>query len=153
MDGFALLNQIRHNQTLQNVPVIVSSASVFESNQHQSLDAGGDAFLAKPVQADELFNLLQKQLQLEWIYAETSIPSEPSSAPPVEIIVPPKAAIAQLYKLALMGDLKGVLQQADRLDQTSDRFEPFAAKLRQFAKGFQEKELLEFIEQYHSEDV
>ncbi|KYC43839.1 hypothetical protein WA1_01400 [Scytonema hofmannii PCC 7110] len=41
-------------------------------NQQQSLDAGGHDFLVKPVPAEELFKLLQKYLQIEWVYQSIS---------------------------------------------------------------------------------
>ena len=68
MDGYALLQQIRESEILKATPVIVSSASVSPIDQQQSLDAGGDAFLGKPVEADELFKLLPKHLPITWKY-------------------------------------------------------------------------------------
>jgi signal transduction histidine kinase/FixJ family two-component response regulator len=70
-DGFELLRQIRAHPKLQDTIVLVSSASVFEADRQKSLDAGGNDFLPKPVQADRLLGLIQQYLQLEWIYKET----------------------------------------------------------------------------------
>jgi len=46
--------------------VVVSSASVSQIDRQKSLKAGADDFLAKPVQADELFRLLEKHLAIAW---------------------------------------------------------------------------------------
>ncbi|MGL4378598.1 MAG: ATP-binding protein, partial [Microcoleaceae cyanobacterium] len=79
MDGFELLRRLRNSDQLKELIVIVSSASVFETDQYKSLDAGANAFLPKPVQISELFELLQRLLDLSWIYAESS----PSEATPL----------------------------------------------------------------------
>ncbi len=150
MDGFELLKQIRQTETLKHIPVLVSSASVFESEHHLSINGSGDALLNKPVQAEELFKLLQKYLNLQWIYTKHQrLPDVQTTF--TELIPPTPEIIEHLHQLAVVGDFKGILQQADLLQQSSDRFAPFAAKLRSFARGFQEKELLEFIEHYCSE--
>lgn len=70
-DGFELLRQIRAHPKLQDTIVLVSSASVFEIDRQKSLDAGGNDFLPKPVQADLLLGLIKQYLQLQWIYKET----------------------------------------------------------------------------------
>ena len=65
MDGFELLRQLRSSETFKNVPSIVSSASVYEMDRQKSLEAGGDDFLPKPMQLDELFSVLEKHLQIK----------------------------------------------------------------------------------------
>ncbi|MFW9263039.1 ATP-binding protein [Nostoc sp. CALU 546] len=68
MDGYEMLRQLRQIPELKNIPAIASSASVFESNQNESITAGADAFLPKPVEAPALLKLLEKYLSLQWIY-------------------------------------------------------------------------------------
>ncbi|WP_026098903.1 response regulator [Kamptonema formosum] len=68
MDGFEMVPQLRSLPAFKHVPVIASSASVFNFNSQRSRPAGCSDFLPKPVQAAELFEPLQKYLQLEWIY-------------------------------------------------------------------------------------
>src|SRR6185436_1322448 len=71
LDGFALMRCIRETPELSSMIIIVSSASVFASDQHNSLKAGGDDFLAKPVRTDDLLDKLAKHLTLEWIYEKS----------------------------------------------------------------------------------
>ncbi|NJM23884.1 MAG: response regulator [Richelia sp. SM1_7_0] len=68
--------KLRSHSKLNSKIVIVSSASLFDIDQHKSLDAGGHDFLSKPVQAETLLNLRQKNLQLNWIYETEVNPSE-----------------------------------------------------------------------------
>ncbi|HEY9657087.1 MAG TPA: ATP-binding protein, partial [Allocoleopsis sp.] len=68
MDGYQLLQRIRELDELKNMVTIASSASVFQSNQQEAIEAGANVFLPKPVQADLLLQTLQEQLNLEWQY-------------------------------------------------------------------------------------
>ncbi|WP_197278751.1 ATP-binding protein, partial [Pseudanabaena sp. 'Roaring Creek'] len=70
MDGFEMLSQIRAEDTLKGLIVIVSSASVAYEDQQKSLNVGGDDFLEKPVHSEELFRLLSKHLEITWKYEE-----------------------------------------------------------------------------------
>ncbi|UJB70361.1 PAS domain S-box protein [Acaryochloris sp. 'Moss Beach'] len=68
MDSFKLLRHIRDDADLQTLKFIVSSASVDPVYQQQALDVGSDAFLAKPIDAQALFQIFSEQLNLDWIY-------------------------------------------------------------------------------------
>lgn len=52
MSGYELLRQIKNSDHFETLVTIASSASVFEPDQQAALDAGADAFLAKPIQSD-----------------------------------------------------------------------------------------------------
>ncbi len=71
MDGYELLQKVRGDGKFQHLIVLVSSASVAQIDRQQSLAAGGDDFLAKPLQIQELLTLLAKHLQLTWKYDES----------------------------------------------------------------------------------
>ncbi|NEQ20885.1 MAG: response regulator [Microcoleus sp. SIO2G3] len=64
------------------------------------------------------------------------------------LVAPPTDEINTLYELALMGDIRGILEQAKTIEQLDQQFMPFAKQLRQLAKGFQEKQILEFVRRY-----
>jgi len=51
-----------------------------------------------------------------------------------------------------MGDIRGIQEQALRLEQLNEEFVPFARQLEQLAKGFQEKQILEFVRKYMAEN-
>jgi hypothetical protein len=48
----------------------------------------------------------------------------------------------------MRGDLRGIVERAARLEALDQQWVPFAAHLRQLAKGFKEKQILEFVKQY-----
>lgn len=161
MDGFEMIRQLRQLPLLKDTIVIVSSASVFESDRHKSWEAGGDDFLPKPVQADDLLQKLQKHLQLEWVYETAATTSNISTVIQqqhlsettqqpfslTDVTVPSAEDMEVLYNLSKRGNLKGILREADRLEQLNEQFIPFAEHVRQLARGFQEKKLLEVISQ------
>jgi signal transduction histidine kinase/CheY-like chemotaxis protein len=154
MDGFELIRKLRQTPDLENVAVIASSASVFEAEQCDSLSAGADDFLSKPISAEHLMTMLQSLLGLEWIYEASdsdnsvqevlAITSEES-----ESILPPSADILEkLYKRAKRGDLDGVLDITHQLSQADKRFNLFFAEVKRLAESFQIKQLQSFIQNY-----
>jgi PAS domain S-box-containing protein len=64
------------------------------------------------------------------------------------VIAPPTEAITALYELAKIGDIKGIQEQAKKIEQLDQQFVPFAQQLEQLAKGFQEKQILGFVRKY-----
>jgi hypothetical protein len=147
MDGYQLLKQIRATADIQGVVAIASSASVFESNQHEAIDAGANIFLSKPVQAEELLHQLHQLLNLEWIYETTVTPQPlPQPAPPLVMTPPAKTVLQQLLKLVQEGDIQGIVEVAEQLPASDSTLTPFAQHLSQLASGFQLKALQAFIE-------
>jgi CheY-like chemotaxis protein len=68
-DGHTLCRRMRSSPETENLIIIASSASVFAEDQRLALDSGFNDFLAKPVIEEELFEILEKHLELTWIYA------------------------------------------------------------------------------------
>ncbi|OCR02129.1 hypothetical protein BCD67_22845 [Oscillatoriales cyanobacterium USR001] len=158
MDGFELLRQLRNAEKLKEMIVIVSSASVFESDQYKSLDAGANAFLPKPVEVSELFNLLEKQLGVSWVYAEpktaestTKLSGQNSSNE--SLVIPPLETLEILHDLAKKGNLKGIIKQAEELKKLNEQWIPFAEKISEMAKGFQEKQLRVFLDEHQAKST
>ncbi|NJK36285.1 MAG: CHASE2 domain-containing protein [Oscillatoriales cyanobacterium SM2_3_0] len=73
LDGLEMIQKIRQIPQLNDLKVIVASGRVFQAERQKCFAAGADAFLAKPIQVDELYSCLQKHLRLEWIQAESGI--------------------------------------------------------------------------------
>ncbi|MEG4800966.1 AAA family ATPase [Microcoleus sp. ARI1-B5] len=158
MDGFEAMRQIRKLPTFKNVVAIGTSASIMETEKQESLAAGCNAFLPKPIRADELLNCLQVHLELEWIYdelqdenAESEDGDNQSQIQHQEIIAPGPEEMAVLFELAMMGDLGGIQKQAENLAKIDVKYLSFATHLNQLAKNFEEAKILEFVEQYRNQ--
>ncbi|MEM6255382.1 MAG: ATP-binding protein [Cyanobacteria bacterium P01_D01_bin.156] len=144
MDGFELIKQLRQMETWKTRPIIASSASVSAIDEHNSLLAGSNEFLPKPVQTDNLFKVLQTYLKLTWLYAPPTSTSE-SISPSASLHFPPEETLKSLYHLALQGNLKKVKQQVEQLIETDATYSVFAQKIQHFVTGFQEQELTRFL--------
>jgi hypothetical protein len=56
--------------------------------------------------------------------------------------------MGELLRLARMGDMRAVRNWADALSAGDARYQPFAAALGTFARGYQSKALLAFVERH-----
>jgi CheY-like chemotaxis protein len=156
VNGVEAVQHMRQIPELQGVIMIGASASVFEKDQQRMITAGCDAFLPKPIRLQQLLDVLAAQLKLEWIYAEIGqearrSPSDEASHKP--LIPPPPKELEALYALTLRGDMDDIQEFATRLEQLDQQFAPFADKLREFAKSFQDEELLMFVQQYREKQT
>ncbi|MBD6614420.1 response regulator [Komarekiella sp. 'clone 1'] len=142
MDGFEFLQKLRLHPQLQNQIVLVSSASVFDIDRHKSLDAGGNDFLPKPVQAQTLLELIQKYLQLNWIYDTEINHKQNLTIPSKQIELPAAAILTQLAELAQRNDLDSILDIAQQIQETNTAF---AQELIRLADACEIKKLREFI--------
>ncbi|MCZ0901370.1 response regulator, partial [Microcoleus sp. HI-ES] len=125
MDGLETARKLRQLPELKDVVLIAMSASVFEATQQDSILAGCDAFLPKPIEANHFLEQLRVQLGLEWIYGESSEnkkrkpPSlSPASDFPAYSSLLPAASesVAKLLKLAAMGDIEEIFEESANLE-------------------------------------
>ncbi|MEG5034943.1 PAS domain-containing protein [Microcoleus sp. AT3-D2] len=153
MDGFELVSRLRSQPKFKDLVIIVSSASVFEADQHKSLDMGANAFLPKPVQAAELFVLLQKHLGISWVYQESSHLNQNVNQfvqldSVSSLVPPPDEELVILYDLVMRGNLKAVTKQVEHLKKLDAKYIPFAERVGELAASFQEKQLRLLINDY-----
>jgi CHASE2 domain-containing sensor protein/nitrogen-specific signal transduction histidine kinase/DNA-binding NarL/FixJ family response regulator len=155
MNGLDMVREIRSHSDLQNIFIIVSSASVFEQDQHNSLKAGANVFLPKPVEVDELLNLLKTHLKLDWIY-ENSITIDnqehQDTACPICAVIPPQPEdLKQLYHLAMMGNLEEMKDLLETLYTADHQLKPFISELQPFIDDFQTRKIRDFIKPFLSQ--
>jgi signal transduction histidine kinase/CheY-like chemotaxis protein len=152
MDGFTFMNQLRNDPALKNLFVIVSSASVAQIDQQMSLEAGGNDFLTKPVEAEELFTLVAKHLELTWKYDETateaSLTNNNKSVNVEDLVAPPLADLQILLELAQDGMLKELAETAQEIGKKSDSYQPFIQQIIHLAKKFQTEQIEILIQKY-----
>jgi signal transduction histidine kinase/DNA-binding NarL/FixJ family response regulator len=156
MNGFEMLHQVRNIEKLKNLKVIVSSASVSDVDQQKSIDNGGDDFLSKPVQVDELFKMLEKYLNLTWKYqvnealdesANKSINTDSHSSF-TELTIPEKDDLKRLLDLAQRGMMKKMTDEVQKLEQQNPELKPFLYEVFQLTKTFQLEKLEHLLEQH-----
>ena len=76
MDGLELCRQVRSNDIINHIPIIVVTARITKDEQIRGLEAGADAYLTKPFNEDELRTRVEKLLEgrrlLQQKYAQTA---------------------------------------------------------------------------------
>jgi signal transduction histidine kinase/DNA-binding NarL/FixJ family response regulator len=152
LNGFELISRLRQSGAFKEIPIVASSASVFAVDQHKSIDVGADAFLPKPVEAENLLEMLRQFLQLEWIF-DAKVDaikknSQDSSNQHNEMIHPSKDVLQELLELSQDGDIQNILELAEKLSASDEKLNMFSQQLMQLASNFQLKRLETFIEKY-----
>ncbi len=151
MNGFELMVHLQSSPKTRSIPIIISSASVFEKNRQRSLEAGVTAFLAKPLQIDELFQALQSVLKIEWIYANP-IPQELSFLPKQidnsKLVLPSQDILQQLYHLAMMGDIIAIEEMIEELIKQNEQLVPFTTELSKLTANFQTAKIRQYIKSF-----
>lgn len=59
LDGLEVLKQVRSDETLKRLPVVILSSSCEESDLARSWDLGVNAYVVKPVDVDQFFNAVK----------------------------------------------------------------------------------------------
>ena len=154
MDGFEMLRQIRSSAALKHLTVIVSSASVAALDRQMSIDAGGDDFLIKPVQFDELIEILQVRLNLVWKYqddgltTETADESDLSSADPNSVQIPNQQTLQHLLSLVQRGLIKQMTEDLSQIEGADSIYWPFVKRVTRLAEAFDMDKLEGLLEQH-----
>lgn len=63
MDGLEVCRELRGNEVTDHIPIIVVTARITEEERIRGLEAGADAYLAKPFNTDELRTRVEKLLE------------------------------------------------------------------------------------------
>ena len=148
MDGLEATRRIKQLLDLKDVPVIASSASVFEFNQQNAKAAGCSDFLPKPVQADTLFEELRIHLNLEWEYASDMPQANLTQKVDGPLIPPPDSDLAALFELAKVGKIMAIRQHIQKIEKLGEPFGPFVEELQRIVKKFDMDQLSQFLRQF-----
>ncbi len=157
MDGLETARRVRQLPELKDVVLIALSASAFEKTQQESLLAGCDYFMPKPIEAHHFLEQLGLHLGLEWIYEDfveskqrkTASVSPKSELPTYSTLLPPVAeSVARMLKLAAMGDIEGIFDEAVKLESLEPKLISLVNRVRQLAKKFGLKQIRSLLKQY-----
>ncbi|MBK1695350.1 hypothetical protein CKO09_11475 [Chromatium weissei] len=105
LDGLAATRRIRMLDGWQSRPIIALTANAFEEDRQACLAAGMDDFLTKPIDADQLYNMLLKWLPVN--RKPLLVTNQESIAPAVEKIDPllVNAFVIRLKRMLEEGDM------------------------------------------------
>lgn len=63
LSGYEVIEQIRRNALLKNVPFVFLSAKAMDNDVQRGKDLGANTYLTKPFKAQELFSVVDKLLE------------------------------------------------------------------------------------------
>ncbi len=72
MDGYEATRQIKNANSTGQTVVIAISASAFEDKKEDALAAGCNDFISKPFKESDIFDMIQKHLQLRYILKDAT---------------------------------------------------------------------------------
>jgi PAS domain S-box-containing protein len=144
IDGLETTRLLHQVPGLEQLPVIAVSASVFPEDRRHSLEAGCRLHIAKPVDAGELLEALERLLDLEWQYIREPEPLPAPPAPVAALAASPldEAQRAELMALARRGSIRGL---RERLEQLGGNGDPLWEDLRQAAQRLDLRRIRELL--------
>jgi signal transduction histidine kinase/CheY-like chemotaxis protein len=139
MDGFEAIRRLRLDPSLANLRIIALSASAYDTTRAQSVSAGCDAFLSKPIRLEQIVEVLGRELDLEWKKRRQNGHHPPVQAPPVGAAMlsglSPVLA-RELYELALLGDVRELMRRLAEIRGHDDRLGEAVAALEHLGRDF-----------------
>jgi len=146
MDGFEATKNIRRIKELKDVIIISVSASVSNQMHNESINAGCNDFIEKPVNLDNLFVLLQKYLNITWIYDKSNVKSETILLN--DIISPEFKELKYLHDLVLAGNYSKIRKKMNQIKKEDSKFDMFVIKISELLRSFNFIKLQLTIEQF-----
>ncbi|SIT37352.1 Integral membrane sensor hybrid histidine kinase [Paraburkholderia ribeironis] len=148
MNGLDLTRKLRELHEFAHVPIIVMSASPCGTNKVLTLEAGGNAFLPKPVDLDALLAQIAALLGLKWIYASSLPPSQRAATPEISLAAVPRQQMEELHHLARLGDMHEIIAWAENMAVRDSRYRSFTTPLCALARDYQSKAILHLVERH-----
>lgn len=155
MDGFEAARRMRATPALSDLVILALSASVFEDDRRRSAAAGCQDFLAKPVDAGLLLEMLSEHLSLEWVYGEGPLPAgttgeeamgaDPAGFDAEPIRFPPADKLRALRALAETGDIRAIERELDAIEATGDSYQAFVQRMREMAEEYDMQRIVDFV--------
>ena len=104
MDGLEVCRQVRGNEIVNHIPIIVVTAKITEEERIKGLEAGADAYLSKPFSADELRTRVEKLLDGRRLLREKFAQMMTTHQDDEKEVIPQRSA-ADLRFLAKVSDV------------------------------------------------
>jgi signal transduction histidine kinase/DNA-binding NarL/FixJ family response regulator len=140
MDGLAVARALRRDPRTHSLPILAVSASASDYTRDEAISAGCSEFLPKPIRANELLERLASLLGLEWIVSKAiPAPAEPGGdRDALDLPIEPAAA-AELYDLAMKGEVKALISRTEEAMRTDPAAAPLYEELRRLARNYDMK--------------
>jgi len=146
VDGLEACRRIRTTEEIKKIRIIAISANVYEHHRQLCLEAGADDFLSKPLQLQQLLEMIARHTNLEPIYEI----SNPETLPKINGIdkdysYPPNIYLERLLVSAEQGDIQEIRKQLDELKQLDSNHLVFIEQLKSLANDFQINKICQLL--------
>ncbi len=145
MDGHEAIRRIRAAAGGMEPKIMAVTASAMDENRQELLGIGADDFIAKPVQAVELFEKIHSHLGIEYLYDEEGTAAAQEEAvelTPESLAGLPRMLVHFMREAVIEANLDQLLA---RIREVEARDPCTAAGLRDLAEHFEYQKLLDLF--------
>ena len=149
LNGWEMLSHIRRSENFKDVPVILTSASLFDKDRQKIASSGASDFLIKPIRRKELYQLIKRELQINWEYANSDniLGDNLNQNQLKSIVFPPASELIMLLDYAKKGQIKGITTELEKIADTDRKYQDFVNHLNLLLKDFNIKNIRSFLKE------
>jgi signal transduction histidine kinase/ligand-binding sensor domain-containing protein/FixJ family two-component response regulator len=152
LDGLEAIRQIRQSLKLETISIIANSAGVNREDQDNSIAAGANSFVPKPIDTQNLLEEIGRLLRLMWTYdTSEQIPSS-GHVHTETFLLPALAEMEGLIDVARTGNMRAIKDYAEHLIALDTQYRQFAEEIKHLANEYQSKALLKLVEKYATQE-
>jgi signal transduction histidine kinase len=142
LDGYKATQTIRKTEWGKTIPIIACSATDSEMVRQLSMASGCNDFIGKPISCDDLLDILEKNLSIQWTYeAVQSVQQDLLQ----NIVFPPEKILKELDNMTNEGDVLGIQDWAESLIQKQPEYKAFGNHIHKLANQLQLNAIQDFI--------
>lgn len=147
LNGWEMLNFIRNSQNLRKIPFILTSANMFDKYREKIASSGASNYLMKPIQSEELYELLRNELQINWRYinSDNILFNNFNKTQQEAIVFPPTSELIMLLDYAKKGQIKGIIEELEKIANIDGEYQNFVNHLNVLLKDFNIKNIRSFL--------
>jgi DNA-binding response OmpR family regulator len=140
LDGLEATRQLRAMAGFADTVIFILSASVFQEQKQYAMSVGGNAFLNKPLDLDEMLAAMTKHSHILWI---EKVARQSSTVPSNTLVPPSPEILATLREMLRRGEVLPAKKLLETIQEPAwTKFRDEALKL---VKQFKMKELKAFV--------
>ena len=149
LDNWEMLSYMDRYQNLKNIPFILTSTSISEQNKEKINSLNIKYFLIKPIQDEELYRLIEKELSINWKYAvpDNYLEKKINKKQQKSIIFPPSSELSMLLDYAKKGQIKGIIEELEKIADINSEYQDFVNHLNLLLKDFNIKNIRSFLKE------
>jgi len=146
MNGAELIDAIRNIPTLAKTRILMVSASSFNASDRAGAIEQSDGFLAKPIDINRLFAMMEEFLNITWQYSAPVANQETTIKTSLQL--PPIEVLEELYYLAQRGNTRRVKRKVIALQEADETYGLFAEQVLVLTSQFDNIGIMALLDEY-----